>query len=253
MPHAHSALGRDVPHVERQRHEVVRRDAALVGQPLAASLLGAARPPEASLAGHDDALGHVAQHRVGGGAEGAPGARAAGPLALLPHDLASGQQVQVVLQDGHDIGGQAAIRLATEVGHVDGDATAGLEHPLALGEDVAQQRQVLDVGARHALAVELLLVLLAGEVRRRGDDEGHRVVRHRLHPPGVALDAGDARCMRVHVLVGVELRCLEAGVEGVRHMGFAAPDAEIGGGGRGATARRHGIASNPTGRPAPEP
>ena len=72
--------------------------------------------------------------------------------------------MQVVLQDGHDVGGQAAVRLAAEVGHVDGDAPARLEHPLALGEDVAQQRQVLDVGARYALAVELLLVLLAGEV-----------------------------------------------------------------------------------------
>jgi len=73
--------------------------------------------------------------------------------------------VQVVLQDGHDVGGQAAVGLAAEVGHVDRYAPARLEHPLALGEDVTQQRQVLDVGARHALAVELLLVLLPGEVR----------------------------------------------------------------------------------------
>ncbi len=165
MPHAHRALGRDVPHVERQRHEVVGPDAALVRQAFAAALLGATRPPEAPFAGDDDALGHVAQHRVGGRAEGAPGARAAGALALLPHDLAPWQEVQVVLQDGHDVGRQAAIRLATEVGHVDRNAAAWLEDPLALGEDVAQQRQVLDVGPRHALAAELLLVLLAGEVR----------------------------------------------------------------------------------------
>ena len=36
-----------------------------------------------------------------------------------------------------------------------------------------------------------------------------------------------AGLVRVHVLVGAELRCLEAGVEGVRHVRLAAPDAEI--------------------------
>ncbi len=135
------------------------------GSPVAPAFPGTARPPEAALARHDDALGHVAQHRVGGRAEGAPGARAAGALALAPHDLAPRQQVQVVLEDGHDVGRQAPVGLAPEVGHVDGDAAARLERPLALGEDIAQQRQVLDVGARHPLAVELLLVLLPGEVR----------------------------------------------------------------------------------------
>ncbi len=89
------------------------------------------------------------------------------PLAPSPfcHTISPrGKQVQVVLEDGHDVGGQAAVGLAPEVGHVDGDAAARLEHALALGEDVAQQGQVLDVGPRHPLAVELLLVLLAGEV-----------------------------------------------------------------------------------------
>ncbi len=249
MTHPHRALGRDVPHVERQRHEVVGPDAALVRQPGPATLLGAAGPSEAPLAGHDDALGHIAQHRIGGGAEGAPGAGAAGPFALLPHDLAPGQQVQVVLQDGHDVGGQAAVGLATEVGHVDRDAAARLEHALALGEDVAQQRQVLDVGAGHPLAVELLLVLLPGEVGGRGDDEGDRVVGHRLHPAGIAAQARDTGLVRVHVLVGAQLRRFEAGVEGVRHVRFAAPDAEIGG--RGATASRHGDRVEPY-RPARE-
>ena len=57
--------------------------------------------------------------------------------------------------------------------------------------------------------------------------------------------------MGVDVLVGAQLRRLEAGVEGVRDVRLAAPDAEIGG--RGATARRHGDRSNPTGRPATGP
>ena len=72
--------------------------------------------------------------------------------------------MQVVLQDGHDVGSQAAVGLAPQVGHIDGDPAARLEDPLALGEDVAQQRQVLDVGPGHPFPVELLLVLLAGEV-----------------------------------------------------------------------------------------
>ena len=166
------------------------------------------------------------------------------PLAPSPfcHTISPrGQQVEVVLQDGHDVGRQAAIRLAPEVGHVDGDAAARLEHALALGEHVAQQRQVLDVGPGHPLAVELLLVLLAGEVGGRGDDEGHRVVRHGVHAAGVAADAGDAGLVRSDVLVGAQLGRLEARVEGVGHVGLAAPDAEIGGGGRAATAWRHGL------------
>ena len=150
--------------------------------------------------------------------------------------------MEVVLQDGHDVGRQAAIRLAPEVGHVDGDAAARLEHALAVGEHVAQQRQVLDVGPGHPLAVELLLVLLAGEVGGRGDDEGHRVVRHGVHAAGVAADAGDAGLVRSDVLVTAQLGRLEARVEGVGHVGLAAPDTEIGGGGRAATAGRHGPA-----------
>ena len=101
----------------------------------------------------------------------------------------------------------------------------------------------------HALAVELLLVLLPGEVGGRGDDEGNRVVGHRVHATGIAAQARDAGLVRVDVLVGAQLRRFEAGVEGVRHVRLAAPDAEIGG--RGATARRHGGPVEPY-RPARE-
>ena len=72
--------------------------------------------------------------------------------------------MQIVLEDGHDVSGQAAVGLAPQVGYIHGDAAARLEHPFALGEDVAQQRQILDVGPGHPFPVELLLVLLAGEV-----------------------------------------------------------------------------------------
>ena len=48
--------------------------------------------------------------------------------------------------------------------------------------------EVLEVGGRDALALQLLLVLLAGEVRRRGDDEGDRPVDDAVHVAGVAAD-----------------------------------------------------------------
>ncbi len=215
MAHPHRALRWELPHVECERHEVVGRDAALVGQALAPAFLGRARPAEAALARHHDPLGHVAQHRVGGRAERTPGTRARRPFALLPHDLTAGEHPQVVLQDGHDVRGQAAVGLAAEVGHVDGDAPTGLEHPLALVEHVAQQLEVLDIRTRDTLAVELLLVLLSGEVGRRGHDESHRVIGHGTHTAGVAGVTGHTGFVGGDVLVGTDLGGLEAGVEGV--------------------------------------
>ena len=136
------------------------------GNPARPPLLGALGSAEAALAGHDHPFGDVAQHGIGRRAEGPPGARAAGALTLLPHDLAPWQQPQIVLQDGHDIGRQASIRLAAEVGHVDRDPSARLEHPLALGEHLPEQLEVLEVGPGHTFAVQFLLVLLAGEIGR---------------------------------------------------------------------------------------
>jgi hypothetical protein len=80
--------------------------------------------------------------------------------------MISRQQVQIVLQDRHDVGRQTPVRLAAQVGDVDRNPPTRFQHPLAVGEDVAQQLEVLDIGPRHSLAVEFLLVLLAGEVRR---------------------------------------------------------------------------------------
>jgi len=148
-------------------------------------------------------------------------------LGLLPHDLAAGEEVQVVLEDRHDVGGEAAIRLAPQVGHVDRDPPPRLEHALAFREHVTQEREVLDVGARHAFPVELLLVLLAREVRGRRYDEGDRVVRDLVHVAGIAAHTRQPGHVRGHALVGTELRWLEARVEGVGHVRFAAPDTEI--------------------------
>ena len=141
---------------------------------------------EATLAGDDHPLGRVAQHRVGRGAERTPGARPAGAALLLPHHLAAQQQPEVVLQDRRDVGGEIAIRAAAEVGDVDRDPAAGFERARRLGEHVAQHREVLDVVGGHVALAERRLVLLAGEVRRRRDHEGHRRVGHLAHVAGIA-------------------------------------------------------------------
>ncbi len=249
MPHPHRALGRDVPHVQRQRHEVVGPMLLSWGSPSRRRSLGLrARPKRPLLA----TMTRSVTSRSTGLAAERNEPQAHEPLAPSPfcHTISPrGSRCRSSCRMRHDVGRQAAIRLAPEVGHVDRDAAAGLEHPLALGEDVAQQRQVLDVGPGHPRAVELLLVLLAGEVRRRGDDEGDRVVRQRVHAAGVTAQAGHPGLVRGHVLVGAELGGLEAGVEGVGDVRLAAPDTEIGGG--GATAGRHGrfVRTLPAGSP----
>ena len=186
MPDAAGALSRDRPHVEREREEVVRHHRAGVRQAGGGPLLHVEGAVEAALAGHDHPLGDVAQHGVGRAAERPPRARAARPLALLPDQLAAQQQAEVVLQDADHVGRQAAVGLAPEVGDVDSDATAGFELAHALGEHVGEHLQVLEVRRRHALALELFLVDLAGEVRRRGDHEGDRAVDDGVHVAGVA-------------------------------------------------------------------
>ena len=133
----------------------------LVGQALAATFLGrAARPKRPLLA---TTIRSVTSRSTGLAAErNEPQAHEPTPLALLPHDLTAGEHPQVVLQDGHDVHGQAAVGLAAEVGHVDGDAPTGLKHPLALVEHVAQQPRY-SMYEPGTPAVELLLVLLSAK------------------------------------------------------------------------------------------
>src|SRR3546814_595830 len=84
------------------------------------------------------------------------------------------------------VGRERAVGLATEVGHVHSDAPARLELRDALGEDVFQHREVLDVGRRDVALAELLLVGLAGEVGRRGDHQSDRRRTDAVHVAGVA-------------------------------------------------------------------
>ncbi len=146
-----------------------------MGEATALTFTGRQGPLEATLRGDDHALGHVAQHRVRGLAERPPRARARRRCRLLPDHLAPQQQPEIVLEDGDHVGAERPIRLAAEVRDVHRDPAAGLEHPSALGEHVAQHLQVVEVGGGDALA-DLELVVLADEVGRRGDHEGDRVV-----------------------------------------------------------------------------
>jgi hypothetical protein len=165
VPDAVGALGGHLPHVERGVHELVggggrhRRQAAL----------GSCRPVdgavEPALAGDDHPLGEVAQHRVGRRLERAPGAVAAGAAGLAPDDLAAQQEAEPVLEDADHVGRQRPVRLAAQIGDVDGDATTGLELGDALGEHVLEHREVLDVGGGDVVLPQRLLIGLAREVR----------------------------------------------------------------------------------------
>ena len=83
----------------------------------------------------------------------------------------------------------------------------------ALGEDVLEHREVLDVGGRDVALAELLLVRLAGEVGRRGDHEGDRGRPHAIHRAGVAdVDLVD-HARRLDGVVAAQRGGREAGVE----------------------------------------
>jgi hypothetical protein len=95
-------------------------------------------------------------------------------LALHPHDLATQQQLQFVLQDRDDIGGEAPVGAAAEVGDVDRDAAPRLELADTFGEHLGQHPEVFLVARRDVALAECGLVVLAGEVRRRGHDQRDR-------------------------------------------------------------------------------
>ena len=187
MPDPPGALGRDRPHVEREGHEVLGHQRALDGagpRRRAASPIG---PGRSGPCWRSTTRSLMSRSTGFAALRNEPHAHE--PLAPSPFCQISSprsSRPRSSLEDADDVGGQAAVRLAAEVGDVDGDAPARLERADALGEDVAQQVEVLEVRRGHAVALELLLVLLAGEVRRRGHDEGDRAVGHAVHVAGVA-------------------------------------------------------------------
>ena len=137
-----------------------------MGESTGCSLCGVERSVEAAFARDDDPFSHVSKGGVSGGAIGPPGTVAASPLGLLPDHLSSEQHPEVVLEDGGDVCGQVPEGFATEIGHVDGDAPSGLQHPDALGEDVTEHGEVVDVGSGDPVDAELGFVGLASEVGR---------------------------------------------------------------------------------------
>ena len=235
VPDSCRALGADLPQVGGRLHELVARDRGGRRQAGLGPLRRCERTIEATLAGDDDPLGDVAQDRVGRTLERAPGTRAARRAALPPHDLAPQQQAEV-LEDLGDVAREGAVRPAAEVRHVHGDATTRLEHPLALGEHVVEQLEVLEVVGRHAVDAELLFVGLAGEVRRRRDDQRDRVRRDLGHVACVVgVDDVEVRRRR-DGRVGRDLWCHEAVVERGGVMALSSAGTEVGRRRRGAGA-----------------
>ena len=137
-----------------------------------------------------------------------------------------------------DVRRERPVRPAAEVGDVHGDATAGLERADALGEHLGEHLEVLQVGPGHVALPQRLLVLLAREVRGRGDHQGHGAVGHLAHGTGVPAEhvvQGPLRLAgRSRLLRGGDVRSGEAGVELRRVVALPLGHAERRGGrGRG--------------------
>jgi len=82
---------------------------------------------------------------------------------LLPDDFAAQQQAEVVLEDADHVGAEAAVRLAAEVGDVDGDPPPGSSARTHSANTSGAACRGTRVRRRHTLALQLLLVLLAGK------------------------------------------------------------------------------------------
>ena len=217
VPDAGGRLRRELPHVQRGVHELVTGERGHRREPVPVPAPGGLRPVEPSLGRHDHALGEVPQDRVPGALEGTPGAVACGAALLLPDDLSPEQEPQPVLEDGDDVRRERPVGPPAEVGDVHGDPTAGLQRADALGEDLGEHLQVVQVGPGHVALPQRLLVLLAREVRGRGDHEGHGAVGHLAHGTGVPAEhvvQGPLRLTgRSRRLRGGHVRSGEAGVE----------------------------------------
>ena len=143
---------------------------------------------------------------------------------------------------GRHVAGQRAVRAAAEVGDVDGDAPARLEHPLALGEHVAQQLQVLEVGGRHAVDAEAR----ARTACRRSTAATSRRGRPSRRAPAAIARASwwwmtSTAAGRATVGVGGDLGRDEAVVERRRVVRLAPARPELGGGGGTPGARGHAV------------
>ena len=104
----------------------------------------------------------------------------------------------------------------TEVCDVYGYPSARFEFADAFGEHLSQHLQVLDVGRRDVLGVQLGFVCLAGKIGWRGDDQSDGPIGDTGHVGGVAVEQPvdvPAEGIRRDLVVGGELRRTEPGVE----------------------------------------
>ena len=147
-----SRLGCDLPHIERGFHEVIGTEGALVGQTLFGATFGH-RPIETTLADNNDPFSEIAKHRVCGLAIRTPGDRPGGTLGLLPNNLAPQQHAEVVLQNADDVGRQASIWLASQVGHIDRHTTPRLQNPEAAGKHIVQHLEILQIRGWYGISV----------------------------------------------------------------------------------------------------
>jgi len=110
-----------------------------------------------------DIFVYIAERRVTGTAPGTPGGGDAGAGGLIPGDFSAHQETQRQLV-ANDECMQWNVWFAAQISHVDTSAAAGHQGAQDLCPDAVQHGQII-------VQVEILIVFLAGGVRRRGDHE----------------------------------------------------------------------------------
>ena len=96
------ALSWNFPHVECGFHELIAGHCCDAIAAIAAAV-ACSDAIEATLAGDDDSLRRVAQHRIGRRLVRPPGTRAAGATLLLPHHFTTQKQPKIVLKNAGDV------------------------------------------------------------------------------------------------------------------------------------------------------
>ena len=204
---------RDLPHIDGCLHELVTTHRADRRKPDLGAILRTDRAVESTLGGDDHALAEVADHWVARTLKAPPRTISRCAALLDPQHFATKEQSKIVLQNCRDVGRQRAVWTPAEVGHVDRDAPARLEHADAFSEHVAKLFEVFDVRRRDMTVTKRLFVLFACEVRRRRDNESDAVVCDIAHLPGIADDEPIDAFRGSDVIIRADLWSLKSFVE----------------------------------------
>ncbi len=194
---ATGALGGDVPHVGRPGHEVFFGDRVLIRKITPVPFRLGQRPIEATLGRDHHPLGEVAEHRVRCALEASPRHSCPKRLRLCATRSRPGAATRG-LPRGCGSRRPASDRygLRPRLAMLTAMRPPGSSFSRALGEHVAEHREVVDVGGRDVAFAQGLLVLLAREVRavrsRRGPRSSVRVTASR-HPSGGRRGTGSSR------------------------------------------------------------